>query len=818
MFQSLKKFLFSVTRLAALAMAIIACNRSASDKPAYHIDPAFSGYIASYTAGVLQSSSAVRIVMANDIADSTMIGKEASSNLFNFDPSIKGKSFWLDARTIEFRPDQRLAAGQEYKVTFKLSKLMEVADNLQEFVYSFRIISQNFDLAIDNIKPYLKTELTRQRLEGNLTMADFAEAVEVEKVLAASQEGRALKITWTHNPDGQAHSFVIEEISRKANASTVKILVDGSPIGAKRQTEEMVEIPSLSDFKLMSTKVIQNPNQYVVLQFSDPLKEKQELAGLITVGDDTGMTLDFDIHDNEIWIYPPIRQSGVKMVNIATGIRNIKDYKMAKPGAAEVMFEQLKPQVRFLATGNILPSTDGLVMPFEAVNLKSVDVSITQIFESNILQFLQVNNLDGNQEMRRVGRSLLKKTISLESQGVTDFGRWNRFTLDLGSLIKTSAGDIFRVKLSFKKDYSAYSCEQGDDTQVELAEEQSWGEDYEGEGYYYNDTEEGDYYYMPGYKWDQRDNPCHVSYYTGDRAISQNILASDLGLMAKVGTDGELHIFVNDLKTTKPMEGIQLEFYDFEQQLMGTVSTSNDGKGSFKSKERPFAVIAKNGSQRGYLKLGDGESLSLSGFDVSGEYLSKGLKGFFYGDRGVWRPGDSLYLNFILEDKSKTLPATHPVVFELQNPQGVVTTRLVKSTSENGFYHFGTATNTDAPTGNWQAKIKVGGTDFNHPIKIETVKPNRLKIDLDLGGDRITQPNITANLEVKWLHGAPGRGLMAEFEYSLDPITTTFKDFSEYSFEENAIQYKKETKQAFQGATNEAGKATFAINLEGSIN
>src|SRR5690606_14199141 len=117
--------------------------------------------------------------------------------------------------------------------------------------------------------------------------------------------------------------------------------------------------------------------------------------------------------------------------------------------------------------------------------------------------------------------------------------------------------------------------------------------------------------------------------------------------------------------------------------------------------------------------------------DVSGEHVQKGLKGFLYGERGVWRPGDTLHLSFILEDKAKTLPATHPVVFELQNPQGQVVNRLVRSTSENGFYDFTTSTKSDAPTGNWTARIKVGGTEFNQNIKIETVKPNRLKINLD---------------------------------------------------------------------------------------
>jgi uncharacterized protein YfaS (alpha-2-macroglobulin family) len=794
-----KTFLF-------LILVLIGCDKK--EQPVF-IDPAFSEFIATYTAGVVQSSSTIRITLAKDVADSTMIGQEASSKLFEFTPSLKGKAFWLDAKTIEFRPEQRMPSGQEYKVTFLLSRLFKVEKNLSEFEYLFQVMPQNFDLVFDNVKPYVKTELARQRIEGGIITADFAEKENVEKVLAAKQEGRALKISWIHNNDGRVHSFVIEEVARKEQASSVNVAVDGSVIGVKKQLEQEVEIPSLSDFKLMSAKVVQNPNQYVVLQFSDPLKEKQNLIGLVTIADDPNMTLEFDIHDNEIWVYPPVRQTGTKTIRIEPGVRNVKEYRMAKASTADVEFEQVKPQVRFTANGNILPSTDGLVLPFEAVNLRSIDVSISQVFESNILQFMQVNDISGTYEMKRVGRPLLTKTITLDNTGITDIGKWNRFTLGLTTLINAAPGNIYSVKINFKKEYAAYLCDDAEDEAVE-EDESGW---YEGEEGGYDD----DYYYVPGYRWDERDNPCHVSYYTRDRQITKNVLASDLGLMAKEGSDGGLIIFANDLKSTKPLSGIELEFYDFQQQQLGIVTTDKDGKAVFQGKERPFAVIAKNGAMRGYLRLNDGESLSMSGFDVSGEYVNKGLKGFLYGERGVWRPGDSLFLNFILEDKSKTLPATHPVVFELQNPQGVVTNRQVRSSSENGFYYFGTATSPDAATGNWLARVKVGGTDFTQNIKIETVKPNRLKINLDLGVERIIKPDVTANLAVKWLHGAPGKNLKAEFEYSVYSAGTSFKNYDGYVFEDVTREGYTQTTSAFEGQTDAEGKAIFSLNLKTAV-
>src|SRR5690606_3749879 len=124
-----------------------------------------------------------------------------------------------------------------------------------------------------------------------------------------------------------------------------------------------------------------------------------------------------------------------------------------------------------------------------------------------------------------------------------------------------------------------------------------------------------------------------------------------------------------------------------------------------------------------------GEALSVAHFDTGGAANPQGLKGFFYGERGVWRPGDDIYLTFILQDESQTLPANHPVHFELRNSRNQVVDRITRTSGLNGFYAFKTQTDPDAPTGNYVAEVKVGGASFTKTLKIETVRPNRLKID-----------------------------------------------------------------------------------------
>jgi hypothetical protein len=475
-----KKLAISVVALGIIIFGVFYYTTSKGTKPGpSFINPAFGEYISSYTSGVISSGSSVRIMLAKDGVDSSLVGKESTVKLFSLSPSVKGKTIWLDKRTVEFQPESRLTSGQIYEVNFYLSKLLEVPTELKTFEYTFQVIPQNFEVSVDNVKPYVKTELKRQKIEGSLMTADYAENSAVEKMLKSSQEGKDLSVTWTHAPDGKAHQFVVEDVSRKDQASEVQLAVNGTPIGIERSEDKKVEIPSLGDFKLMQAKVVQNPNQYVVLQFSDPLKEKQTLDGLI--GIEGLASLDFDIHDNEVWVYPPVRQTGTKTVTIEAGIRNILDYKMKQSASAEVVFEQVAPAIRFTGKGSILPSSDGMVLPFEAVNLNAVDITVTKVFENNILQFLQVNNIDGSQEMYRVGKRILKKTIPLDNTGVADFGKWNRFTLDLSKLINAEPGAIYQVRLGFKRSYSTYNCdgESEEDADATPIEENEAFESYD---------------------------------------------------------------------------------------------------------------------------------------------------------------------------------------------------------------------------------------------------------------------------------------------------------------------------------------------------
>ncbi len=789
--------------------------RNKSKHEILKINPAFAKYISAYTSGLISSESTIKIKLATDFANQEDIGKPVDASLFKFSPAIKGTTIWRDSRTIEFKPAEKLPSNKKYTVKFYLEKLMTVPSDLEVFKFQFETMAQNFNVVVDNLKP---SDKNSYKLLGTLTTADVADSKDVEKLLSASYNSSNLKIKWIHELDRKTHKFQTDSIIRKNSTGEIKLEWTGKPLDIDLGGSSTIEVPAINEFKLTNLKVNYQPEQYVLLQFSDLLQEMQDLNGLIKIG--TLMDLNYVIEDNEIRVYSATKKTGEYNLTAEPTIKDNTGKDLNTSISKVIKFEELKPAVRLVSSGVIMPNSNGLVFPFEAVNLKAVDVKITKIFENNIAQFLQINNLEGERELSRVAKTVYKKKVALTSETTIEYGNWNRFFLDLSELIKTEPGAIYKITIGFKKQYSTYQClgsdEDNTDADMEEVESDINDDATEYTDYYYDDYYYDDYSYDGGYNWNERDDPCKSSYYNKTRNISKNFLASDLGLIAKKGSDGNMTFVVTNLIDTKPISGVDLEIYDYQQQLIIKGETNGDGMATLKMDKKPFLLIAKKKDQRGYLKLDDGSSLSLSLFDVSGESSDKGLKGFIYTERGVWRPGDSLHLMFILEDKQNLLPPNHPVQMELIDPKGQIAKKIIKSSSEGGFYNFSTATNPNDPTGNWTLNIRVGSSTFSKTIKIETIMPNRLKINLDFGADKLTkeQSDKAGLLSVKWLHGAVGKNLRANVMVTLTSSNTFFKNYDKYIFDDPTRKFSSENKVIFNSATDENGNADVLPDIQ----
>ncbi len=784
----------------------------------YKFDEAFRPYISGFTSGIISSESPILITFTSEVARPDQFNHPIDEKLFDIKPGIQGTTSWINSNTIRFVPDKSLKSGEAYKVSFNMGAVMSVPDNLKKFPFSFQIMQQYFDVQTEGLHFYEDGSRNRQKLSGTILTADVASGESVEKILSATQNNTKLPIRWNHNGDRLTHFFEIENIARGEKPGSVTLNWNGAPIEADLQGSLDYEIPALGNFELLSANVVQNDEQYVRLEFSDLLDAIQDLRGLIAL--ENAGDIRTIIENNIIRVYPSVRQTGVKSIVLNENIKNTDSKPLGKTQRLDILFEELKPSLQISDKGVILPSTDGMIFPFEAVSLKSVNVKITKIHSGNINQFFQVNTFTGNREVKRVGSVVVQKTVALNNTNPNDYSRLKKYALNLTELIQTEPGAAYQIKLSFNKKNTWYNCPEESNQTESSFDTYDGDENYDEPEYSYWDYDYDYYYYPPDYDYQERDNPCSNSYYGDWRSVTKNIFASDLGIIAKKGSNNKLTIAVTDLLSAKPQSNAIVEVYDYQQQLLTSNATNQDGIVSLSPARQPFFLIVKKDSQRGYLKLDDGSSLSVTSFDVSGQKIQKGLKGYIYGERGVWRPGDSLHLTFILENKLENNTGSHPVIFELQNPQGQIVKRMVNGTPKHNFYYFPTATDEDAPTGNWIARMKVGGAEFTRLIKIETIKPNRLKIKVDFGKEKITSidQQISGNMEVKWLHGAVAKNLKANVELKLTQTTTSFPKFAEYTFDDPGRIFQSEQLDIFNDKIDQNGKAVIKarVHTEGT--
>ncbi len=821
----------SATGLFFLLLMIVSfssCTRTQKD-----IIPSaeYAPYVNAYTGGVISQNSTIRIELTHE-QPMVDLNNELKENPFSFSPSLKGKAYWVSNNTIEFVPEEgTLKPGSLYECTFQLGKFVEVDKKLKEFNFSFRVQERNFTLSIEPL-PITDAQPDEINIKGEICFSDIVKKEEVEKILTAKDgNNKSYPIEIIPTDNLTRYQFCINQVPRDTEDYQLTITANGSPARIDQTQSEEVLIPAKDSFRFLSATRIDEPENGIEVVFSAPLSDTQDLKGLIEIPELSSSV--FQIKENRVFIYFEANQLSKLTLNIHEGVKSSQDKTLGTSHSISFSEINLKPQVEMLTTAAILPDSKSLIIPFRAVNLYAVDLSVIRIFENNVLMFMQTNSLASANELRRSGRLVYKKTLWLGKDTSKDIHNWENYSIDLAGLIRQEPGAIYRVILSFRQEYSAYPCGGVDNQDIKFADNNTPDGLMKVSGSALSeadeavwDTPEAYYYYNGGtmdwsvYRWKERDNPCHPSYYmNSDRAAACNVFASNLGMIVKRNSLNKLWIAVSNILDTNPVGKAQVTVYNFQLQPIGKGETNGEGFVEISSKGTPFIVVAEAEKQKAYVRVVDGEEQSVSRFDVGGKEIQKGLKGFIYGERGVWRPGDTLHISFILEDREKRIPDKHPVALEIYNPKGQFYTKMISTQGMNGFYTFDVPTQAGDPTGLWNAYIKVGGTTFHKGLRIETIKPNRLKINLTLPKIlQSTDKNVTVPLASAWLTGATASKLKAKVEMSLSKVNTQFKNYGQYIFNDPATDFTTIKTDVFDGILNAEGKAGVTLKVPAATN
>lgn len=747
-------------------------------------------HIEQFTQDWVSADTVPVIRFTHPVIAEEMVGKPVD-DVIEIDPSHSIEAVFVSTSELEIRHADKFPSGKLFEVSLMPEHLENTPKDLPDFRFKIKTIEQSMSINDVGLTSDPDVE-DGMILTGSLTTADKTENADVEKIISAKQDDAALPITWSHEGSNR-HVYIIKGAKRKPLLSQISFVWSGESIGLQdNRGERTVDVPPIGEFSMTSVRAVTDPDTLIEVNFSGDLDTRQNMTGLVSLNNSDASV---QIEGSIMRIYGREKLHGDQQLHIEAAVKSARGIPLKNPINEKVTFVEELPGVRFAEKGHVLPNAQRISIPIEAVAVNAVQLTAYEVFPNNIGQFLQDNTMATNEPytLNRVGSQLWTKKILLPK---TAKSGWQRYTLDVNDLMTHKRGSFVQLELAITREFSTYPCEN-----AAGAEESDRDND----------------------AYTQRKDPCSKYYYSGSYYSQQNpvnpkqlFVASNIGIMAKRGEGDDILVLTTDLKEATPLAGATVTAFNFQQQPIGKDSTNSDGMVSVHLEGEPFYLRVTKGDDINYLKVADGDALATHMFNTGGAKSPKGLKGFFYGERDIWRPGDNIFLTFILMDRDKSLPADYPLTLDLYDPRNGKVSTVSAPKPTGSFYSFKLATAENAPTGNWRAVVRAGGNSFEQTLRIESIVPNRLKMDLAVPeeGLRLDGKSLKTSLQAQWLTGATAASLKATVQVKLARSKTSFAAYDGYSFDDATRSFSQEPETIFEDNLDENGKADIEATLE----
>lgn len=764
-------------------LSLLSCQKQETmEEAGTEISPEIAQVIREIPAGLVSPGEGIEIQFLVPFDPSGIDQKTLS-----FSPPIEGELIRSDSYTLTFQPAETLPFRQVYRATLSLDPLFPDDSQLPDtFAFGFETAGReltSFEGDFQLISPDMPENVFYQ---GSVAFSEPVALSVVEKAIAMNEGARKLALKWKEDSGGKAFTFTTDRLLRGAEPRHFRLTADQGGLELSEAFSQEITLGAATAFSLdQIVPRTDGINPGFTLMFSDEPDPAQDIRGLIRV--EPHVEIKASVAGKRVLISGNFSFGTSYTLIVSRGIRSRWGTKTEEEVRRSVEFDDIKPQMVFLQDGVFLPPGGKGKIYFRTVNLRRVRLEVKKVFENNLGQFLQTERLastrDRNDQFNdryagRVGITVAEETLEIgEEKNI-----WLNHELNLSSLLGPDEKGPFLISLQFKHDDMIYN----------LSKEQR--------GY-----RRGDYYSEPSSR----------GYLLAHGRIYKPLVVSDIGITWKSAA-GEHRIFATNLMNARQLKGVKVELRSYQNQVLVSGLTGRDGQIWFEGVDgEVFYVTAEKNGLRSIIKANE-MAWKLSSFDTEGvEVEPEGTRAFLFTERGVYRPGDTIYLSAIIRNQDETFPARHPVSLKLTNPRGQTVYEEVNTHGGDGFYQFQLPTAEEDPTGSWQAEILAGSSIFVKDIRVETIVPFRLKVNLVPEKETLdfTDRKLSSRIESKYLFGAPAAGLEATLQYRLAHRAIQFPSFPAFSFTNEAIAFQELSKSVFEGRLDSQGTATVQFSL-----
>jgi alpha-2-macroglobulin len=308
-----------------------------------------------------------------------------------------------------------------------------------------------------------------------------------------------------------------------------------------------------------------------------------------------------------------------------------------------------------------------------------------------------------------------------------------------------------------------------------------------------------------------------VTIYRADeewRGSTRWILITDLGIVAKRSTS-EVVVWASSFKDLAPISNANVALIDDQNQVLAQGRT--DGSGfwtarGLKEKSHPFMVTIERGKDFSFLLLGDSR-VDMSAFDVTGATLpASGYTAFLYGERTLYRPGETLRGVAAVRGNDLRYPPQMPLVLQHVDPTGEQrgTMRLTADTA--GMTTYDLPLPAYSRTGRHTLNLMAGDTVIGSTaFHVEEFVPDRIKVEIEPRPEPQADKNLQFTVSSAYLFGAPASSLAVETKVRLVPSVFTAKGYDGFTFHSPSRKFDPRELSVESGTLDEHGRKQYTI-------
>ena len=735
----------------------------------------------------VQQTQNLTFTFNKDVGSEGNVDEWDSTQYVRFKPAVRGKFKWTAPNELVFSPAVAFDPATDYRaeLTPDLLKRTDQKDlRLSGEAITFHTpylqltgTESWWSKSAESGQPVAKVRLNfnypvnSAEISGKLTAKSEDRSLTTQVVGSSAQNSVALSLA--NLPAGAADQAKNEQPLTLSVAKGLK--VSNTAYVSKESIEQTTSLPSPMSVDVADIQTSFENNRGVVRVITTQELQPGNITQYYTI--QPQVETSAELTENGFIIRGNFTEADTYVLTLTDQIRGVLGTKLAEPVTRDLFFGKMPASIAFVNSKALYLGAKGARnIGLNIVNVPKVQVKIAKLYENNLLNYLRSNRYEQYAE-----------------EGDGSWGPTGGFTYsddesaDLSDVLVNKTVTV--TDLPTVRGVSALNVALPDQRTIQ-------GQPLR--GIYIVSVASKEEAYLQA---------------------SQLVSVSDIGLVARQTKD-EVLVWANSIRTAEPMQGVEITLISSNNQSVYSLKTDGSGFVKFDkvSEKAPGFKIALLTARSGdgtsaddfnFLFLPDTQ-VETSRFEVEGKRdNASGFDAFVYGDRDIYRPGETIHFNTVIRSQSWQPVGDMPVLIRVLTPNGRELRVLRKTTNAQG------AVTTDVPldpaavTGSYTIEVLNANNVLltAQPVSVEEFVPDRIKVDVLT--DRTNYKSgqtITLSATALNLFGPPASDRAYEMELQLKRKAFAPKGFEEYNFSiPNETAFSKELRQ---GRTNANGQAT----------